>query len=101
IANAQTPVGATMTRTSLLAATAVAVLAISSLLVNDADARGPATGVGRTRSGFSASVGVRGYHPVAGGHFSRPAVTTFRPARVYSGALRLGSTKYKPVPGIG
>jgi hypothetical protein len=79
-----------MTRTFLLAATAVAALATSSLLVTDADAHGPGGFVGH---GFVSRPAAR---PV-----SRPVVARPVPARLYSGTLRLGTMKYKPVPGIG
>ena len=86
-----------MTRTSLLAATAVAALTTSrsSLIIL------AATVVVGTLPSFSASAAVRGYHPAAGSHFSNAAVMRSRPASLYSGTLRLGTTKYKPAPGLG
>ncbi len=79
-----------MTRTFLLAATAVAALATSSLLVTDADARGGGGFVGHGHVSGPAA------RPV-----SRPVVARPVPAGLYSGTLRLGTTKYKPVPGVG
>ena len=86
-----------MTRRSLLAATTASALATSrsSLLIL------AATVVVGTLPSFSASAAVRGYHPVAGSHFSNAAVTRSRPAKLYSGTVRLGTTKYKPAPGLG